>query len=281
MALTIDELRQRTKHIGGSDAAAILGLNPWKSAYDVFLEKTNQVELEVHQSLAAEIGDRLEASLAQWGRDLIGPELDVVLNERFTHENGIFSAQVDAWLPDLGEPLEVKTAGLTNARWDSSDWGDEGTDMIPPQYICQVNLQMICTGAERAHVMAFLGQGIGPRLYTVPRNEGLVTAIHDRCERFWHEHVLKGIPPEGMPTLDVSKRRLREPEKITTIPEEVGTRLAQIKEQKKLVADAEKLAMQDVLGHLGDAEVGSWGWGEVTYRADKRGRRSLRVKERN
>lgn len=281
MALTVEQLVERRQWIGGSDAAAILGLSPWATPMDIYLDKRGEVEPDVNPSEAAEIGDRMEPMLVEWARDRIDPDAALERDQRFS--DGIFTAQLDGWLPEHGVPIEAKTAGLKSPmfRPDDSGWGDDGTDQIPVHYLCQVNLQLMVSGAERAVVMAFLGGGVGPRMYEIPRHERLIREIRSRCERFWHEHVLKGVPPEGMPTLDVSKRRLREPEKITTIPEEVGQQLARIKEQKKLIADAEKLAMQDVLGHLGDAEVGDWGWGQVTYRADKRGRRSLRVKERN
>ena len=41
----IDWLLDRRKGIGGSDVAAIMGLNKWKSAYQIWLEKTGQVGL--------------------------------------------------------------------------------------------------------------------------------------------------------------------------------------------------------------------------------------------
>ena len=37
-------LEERKKHLGGSEVAAVLGLNPWKTAMDVWLEKTGRKE---------------------------------------------------------------------------------------------------------------------------------------------------------------------------------------------------------------------------------------------
>ncbi|MFR4400922.1 MAG: YqaJ viral recombinase family protein, partial [Peptococcus niger] len=36
-------LEQRKKGIGGSDAGAICGLNPWKSAVEVYLDKLGEL----------------------------------------------------------------------------------------------------------------------------------------------------------------------------------------------------------------------------------------------
>ena len=39
-------LEERRKGIGGSDAAAVAGLNPWRSAAAVYLDKVGEVEPE-------------------------------------------------------------------------------------------------------------------------------------------------------------------------------------------------------------------------------------------
>ena len=39
-------LQHRRKGLGGSDAAAVAGLNPWKSPFAVWMEKTGQIEPE-------------------------------------------------------------------------------------------------------------------------------------------------------------------------------------------------------------------------------------------
>lgn len=61
----IDWLLDRRKGIGGSDVAAIMGLNKWKSAYQIWLEKTEQVGLSESDSEPAYWGTVLEEVVAK------------------------------------------------------------------------------------------------------------------------------------------------------------------------------------------------------------------------
>ena len=61
----IDWLLDRRKGIGGSDVAAIMGLNKWKSAYQIWLEKTGQVGLSESDSEPAYWGTVLEEVVAK------------------------------------------------------------------------------------------------------------------------------------------------------------------------------------------------------------------------
>lgn len=57
-------LRERKKGIGGSDVAAVLGLNPWRTPLDVFNEKTAETVDDKPQSDAAHFGTILEDVVA-------------------------------------------------------------------------------------------------------------------------------------------------------------------------------------------------------------------------
>ena len=72
--LTREEwLIERRKGIGGSDAAAVAGLNPWKSAAAVFFEKTSEIPPET-----GEMSERLR----------IGHDLEDYVARRFAEETG-------------------------------------------------------------------------------------------------------------------------------------------------------------------------------------------------
>ncbi len=66
LEMTHDEwLLDRRKGIGGSDVATILGLNKWKSPYQLWLEKTSQIDLEHTESEPAYWGNVLEEVVAK------------------------------------------------------------------------------------------------------------------------------------------------------------------------------------------------------------------------
>ena len=279
MALTLDELRARTGWIGSSDVPAILGVCPYRNIADVYAEKVGLVEPIVTTNDAADWGDRMEPVLCDWLADRLGHP--VVRGERRQSADGILRAQLDGWMPDVGEPVEIKTSGLLNPmfRADTAGWGPDGTDEVPFRVIAQVQLALILTGSPRAHVGAFLGGGAGPRHYVVDAHAGLQAEIERRARVFWTQHVIPRVPPTDIPHLDTLHAMIRAPRKVTEVDVAVIDRYRAVKEQEALIEAALKDARKDLLHALGDAEEGHSPLGTVTYYANKNGARSLRVKE--
>ena len=60
------------------------------------------------------------------------------------------------------------------------------------------------TGCELCYVAVLLG-GQDSRIYAIKRDEDVIKALKEHCSVFWHEHVLKGIPPEAQNIEDVQK----------------------------------------------------------------------------
>lgn len=293
MALTRDELIARRAWIGSSDIPAILGavydsngdeheIDEYQSAGDVYLAKIGALEVDETTSEAAEIGNRMEPMMVRWARDRLAAELghDLTLefNRRFVHENGIFSAQCDGWLPELGEVIESKAHGMKNPNFDPSEWGASGTDEIPFRTMAQVNFQMLVTGAPRAHVAVFLGRGVGPRFYVVERRPDLMDLIHRKAERFWREHVKKRVPPPEPPRLPALRRAVKEPGKSVAVdaglPFEFEAARDAVRDAKAKLEDVQRrILATDPEAEEYRTPVGSW-----THRANKNGTRVLRYK---
>ncbi|HBE9812360.1 TPA: YqaJ viral recombinase family protein, partial [Clostridioides difficile] len=60
----IDWLKNRQLGIGGSDASAVAGLNPWKTSVQVYIEKKEEIPIET-KSFRMELGNRLEGLVAE------------------------------------------------------------------------------------------------------------------------------------------------------------------------------------------------------------------------
>lgn len=76
LEMTHDEwLLDRRKGIGGSDVATILGLNKWKSPYQLWLEKTGQIGLEHTESEPAYWGNVLEEVVAKEFQERTGKKV--------------------------------------------------------------------------------------------------------------------------------------------------------------------------------------------------------------
>lgn len=180
-------LEERRKGIGGSDAAAVAGLSPWKSPVEVWLEKTGQVEPE-------EPGEA-----AYWGtvlEDVVAREFSIRTGLKVRRRNAILQhprypwmlANVDRFVVGENVGLECKTTSAYNAK----EW--EGEE-IPAQYILQVQHYMAVTGAYSWWLAVLIG---GNRFIykKIGRDDELIEQLIEIEKDFWENHVLANVPPE-------------------------------------------------------------------------------------
>lgn len=276
MALTIEQLRERTNYIGSSDVPALLGVDKYRNLADLYAEKAGLVELSQTTNPAADWGDRLEGVLVEWIAERVGEE--AVRGERRSSADGILRAQLDGWLPSLGETIECKTSGLLNAmfRAEEEGWGRDGTDELPFRVLAQVQFALMLSRAPRGHVAAFLGGGTGPRHYVVEAHAGLQEEIERRARAFWTEHVTPRVPPTEIPSIDTLKSLRREVGKVVVIDENLPDEWLAAAEALREAQGRMDEVKKRVLVELGDAEEGVTPFGGWSYRANARGVRSLR-----
>jgi putative phage-type endonuclease len=196
----------RKKGIGGTDISAIVGMNPFKTPLDVFLDKTGQKE---------EIPDNENM---WWGR-----EMEPVLAKRYEKETGTklfipkpktlpyrlqspewYLASPDALVaPSLMIPTPVSQGGVDfKTSGKPQDWGEPGTDDVPQHYIIQAEWYMGLTGAQWWDIAVLL-MGFTRKfaIYRINRDDELIGDLTDAGERFWKDHVLANVAPD----LDGSK----------------------------------------------------------------------------
>jgi len=201
--LTAQQHEARLTGIGGSDAAAVLGVSPWKTPVDVYLEKTGNSEpFESTERMLW--GNLIEPAIA----DEVARRMDTKLRRRNTtlrHKHHEFIiAHLDrefvGGLDGKKTILEIKTVGYA-----SDEWGDENTDQIPQHYLAQVAHYMAVTGALQSIVAALFMPACTLKLYRVLRNVELEGLIITAEFKFWHDHVLKQVPPPATTITDARK----------------------------------------------------------------------------
>lgn len=152
-------LAAREGKIGGSDAGCILGLNPWKSNVDLYLEKIGEKRPDdlsdnplVQYGIAAE--EHIRALFA-----LDYPEYFVWYEENNMFQNDRYPwahYSADGLLTDKSSGqsgiLEIKTATIQSAA-ASDKWKD---GKIPPSYLAQVLHAMAIMEADFAYLRALL-----------------------------------------------------------------------------------------------------------------------------
>ena len=183
----IEWLKLRKTGIGGSDAGAICGLNPYASPMSVYLDKTRN-----------DIADEDNESMRQ-GRDL-----EDYVARRFMEETGLKvrrsnmmyrSKEHPCMLADLDRLIVGRDAGLeckTASAYNADKWKD---GEIPPHYLIQCHHYMAVTGKKSWYIaVVILGQGF--KFAEIPRDDGLINNLICIEETFWKEHVAQGIMPD-------------------------------------------------------------------------------------
>ena len=190
----------RSLYIGGSDAAAILGLSPWKTTLDVYLDKVVGKNEEVDASKAKIFarGKRMEPYII----DLFAEETGLVIARRgcrYQHpEYPFLCAEIDAEA-ESGENIEIKTVH----PFASKDWGIMDTDDIPVYYAAQAMHGLMVTGKQVCIFGAMIGMD-DFRTYRVERDEDVITSLRQKEINFWNM-VQNHTPPEPQTTSDAER----------------------------------------------------------------------------
>lgn len=186
-----DWLKTRRRGIGGSDAGAILGLNPYKSPIEVYYEKRGEIEArDLSRNEAVQWGIQLEDIVAR--RYQMEHKTVKVMRERGTLQSKTYPfmlANLDRIVRDSGAyyGLEVKTAGAHNYKY----WRDGN---IPPWYMAQVQHYMAVTGLPFFDFAVLIG-GQDYEERRVERDDKFIDEILTPTELEFWKMVDAGTPP--------------------------------------------------------------------------------------
>jgi putative phage-type endonuclease len=189
-------LRERKNYLGGSDLGAIAGLNPYRTALDVYLDKTSD-DITEETNAAMRWGNLLEEAVAEGYSEDTGKMVWKWLQPIKHKEYPFLAANIDRWVGDREYVLECKTAGFNKAK----EWGDLGTDNIPESYLVQVSYYAAICDVPKVDIAVLIG-GNDFRIYTYERNKELEDKLIKIACNFWHNHIEKRIPPKCVNTRD-------------------------------------------------------------------------------
>ena len=270
-------LKWRTMGIGGSDASVIAGVNPYRSVFQLWKEKTGQEEPEEKGSEYTHFGSLLEP----------------VIKREFTRRTGLKvrnryailqSEEYPFMLADLdGIIYENHKMCIFEAKTASAYKKEIWEQGVPLEYLYQIQHYMAVTGAEKTYIAALVG-GNHFLYHEVCRDEAMIQDIVQMEKDFWENHVLTGKEPQA----DGSKATAEYLEeaygtsngKIVELPKEslalfeqydlISAQLTQLKEAKEEVTNKMKNYLKEnEKGVIGDRQVT---WKSVTSTAFDRKR---------
>jgi putative phage-type endonuclease len=192
--MTEQELKRRQKYAGASDAAAILGLCPWRSQWHVWMDKVKGERQRENDNMRD--GLFLEPAILSWAEH----KLDATFTRQVwkAHDNGIMAATFDG----LGDTYVVEAKWKAN-QLDTADpsecFGRAGSNQIPQNYLIQVCHQLYVAGPQytTAYLAVLRGWGgLGFGMYKIKRDNQLCEAIAAKVCEWWTKHVVGGVEPQ-------------------------------------------------------------------------------------
>lgn len=180
-------MTDRTKFLGSSDAAGVLGLSRWATPLSVWAEKTGNIVLPEKESEAIELGRELESYVAKRFSRITGKKVARV-NEPYHHKKHPFlAAQIDRRIVGEKAILEAKTA----SAWKAKEWKDGD---IPMEYIIQVYHQLAVTGVEKAYIAVLIGNQEF-KWKEINRDEKVLNDLVKKEVHFWNTFVVPNVMP--------------------------------------------------------------------------------------
>ncbi len=179
-------LEERRKGIGGSDAAAIIGLNNYVTPYMLWADKTGRLP-EKEDNEAMRQGRDLEGYVAQRFTESAGKRVHIhsgiIRNPTYPFAH----ANIDRKVSGERAGLECKTTSVLNLKKFKN--GE-----FPEHYYVQCIHYLAVTGYDRWYLaVLILNQGF--RWFTIERDEEEIHALMKAEQEFWDTYVIPDIPP--------------------------------------------------------------------------------------
>ena len=201
-----DNIIDRKTYLGSSDCAAIVGVSPFKSPFQLYQEKIGEWEEEitVERQKIFNRGKKFEPLILEMLIDELtsdGHEVEVVSsNERLRDQEYPFIAS-ESDMVLMVDGVEVSAEAKSVNGFASKLWGEPGTDDFPIYYQCQTMHDLMVKKREKCVVAALIGTD-DLRVYWINRDEEIINAIRIKELEFW-ERVQNRQAPEPVSIEDI------------------------------------------------------------------------------
>lgn len=256
-------LRQRKKGIGGSDAGAVCGLNPYTSPIQVYLDKTTE-EINDIDNESMRQGRDLEEYVAQRFMEESGKKVRRSNMIYKNHKYPFLFANVDRLIVGENAGLECKTA----SAYSADKWKDNA---IPPHYLIQCYHYMAVTNAD-AWYLAVVILGKEFKYIRLERDEAMIQNLISIEQDFWENYVLKKVMPQpdgSKASEELIRQYFSKADFNKTISlngfheklerrQELDALIDKLDKEKKQIEQEVKLYMEDAELAVGEDFVVSW-----------------------
>lgn len=179
-------LSLRRQFIGGSDAGAVVGLNPYKSAYTLWAEKTGKIP-EFEGNLITEVGSYLEDFVAKLFERETGKKVRRKNRMLVNDEYPFACADVDRIVVGENAILECKTTNSFPAmkKFKNGEY--------PESWYCQMTHYLAVGGYDKAYLAVLIGCR-DFMVFELDRDEDEIKVLMSEEAEFWN-NVKNNVPP--------------------------------------------------------------------------------------
>lgn len=271
------DLELRKNGLTGSDVAAICGVHPYRTPWDVYASKRGLVTESVKENEAMELGTVFQLAVLHVYQKRTGNPVRW-FDKTITHRTKPWivctpdGLQEQPRLDGAEGIYEGKTAGHSQLY----KWGPSWSDEYPDQYGIQCVWNVIGTERHWAHMAVLLGaESLQVRLYEVEPSATYRRELEQRAWQFWQDHVVAGKAPEieastladvWLKKQQMLRETLVEPDEETlALIEELASIKASAAGHKERQADLEA----KLKARIGENAGFSWGAGKLTWKPTK------------
>lgn len=203
-------LAERRKGIGGSDVAPLLGIEPRKTPFQLWREKSGHDAGGAGKASAARRGRFLEAAiLDRYAKAMQLASMEVGVHHEA--DGGWRRGNQDAraiGVDGLRRTVEAKSVNHNVFRLE---WGNPWTDEVPDRALCQglwyasldnadiVDFAVLVIPDDPDEVLGLTAEEVAAiskfHVYQAPRNQRVEDIIVERARAFWFDHVEAGVAP--------------------------------------------------------------------------------------
>lgn len=220
----------RLTGVGGSDVAAILGMDAHRGPLHVWLEKTGQApeRRDARLERSARRGHRLEGLVAEFFAEETG--LSVIDSpgtlQHVDHPHWIANPDRLTVAPDDQARDELGVLECKSRTWRSARIEGWHGAQAPDRPAIQAHWYLTVTGYQHAYVAGLIDDDL--EWWRLERDDELCGLLADAVDRFWNDHVLAGLPPKAdgsQATADLLARLWDAREEATVEVDPVATML--------------------------------------------------------
>ena len=250
----------RSTFLGGSDAAAVMGLSPWATPVELWLQKTGRKPKEAPDAKRQRIYDRGHR-LEPFIRDMVVDKLrdqgvDVELityNERYVDpEHPFLSCEIDFELlltgpVQIGDTIvefdreHVNADAKSVSGFARKKWGEENTEDVPIEYAAQFMHGLMITG-RRYCLVAALRSFDDVDIYWTVRDDETIAAMRPKLVSFWLDHVVADVAPDPMVFDDIKALFPVDDGQIAEATPEIAELVGRYRVVKSQLSELEKVA---------------------------------------